>query len=116
MYPRTEYEMTDDDLANLMEACKPVPLMMIGGFAPSSPQENANRAWADLGKKMGFDSATVRPISGKGNRFFSAIPSETEAQRSERLAKEAEEIRLGKIARLSREIAERQAELDALKA
>ncbi len=68
-----EYEMTQDDLDTILEACKPVPYIIIGGRAPDTSQENANRAWANLGKKMGFDSMTVSP-STKGNRFFTAAP------------------------------------------
>lgn len=45
MYPRTNYEMTEADLEAIMSACKPVRYMVIGGHEPSSPQENANRAW-----------------------------------------------------------------------
>jgi len=46
----------------------------------SSPQENANAAWRELGKRMGFDYLTVEP-NGRGNRFFSAIPiAKTEGQ------------------------------------
>lgn len=114
MYPRTEYEMTEGDLKAILDACKPVPVMMIGGTTPSSTQENANRAWAGLGERMGFDSTTVQPIAGKGNRFFTAVPSETEVVRKERLAREAEEKRQREIARLSGEIAERQRQLTAL--
>jgi predicted TIM-barrel fold metal-dependent hydrolase len=69
---RKEFEMTEEDLNALLEACKPVPYMVIGGYVPRSPQENANDAWERLGKKMGFDHMTVRPISGKGDRFFTA--------------------------------------------
>lgn len=116
MYPRAEYEMTEADLETILNACKSVPLMMVGRYAPSSPQENANRAWAALGEKMGFDSMSVRPVDGKGNRFFTAIPSETEVQRAERVARQAEEKRLQEIDRLSSEIAERQIKLDALSA
>lgn len=114
MYPRTEYEMTEADLKELLEACKSQPVMMVGGYSPASPQENANRAWAGLGKKMGFDSTTVQPISGKGNRFFTAVPSETEEARTERMAREAEEARQKEIARLKSEITERQEKLGAL--
>lgn len=66
-----EYEMSQEDLDELLEACKPVPYMIIGGVAPMSPQERANAAWEKLGKKMGFRHMTVRPI-GKGDRFFMA--------------------------------------------
>ena len=116
MYPRTEYEMTQADLDTLLAACKSVPVMMVGGVAPSSPQDNANRAWAALGAKMGFDGATVNPSPNGGQRFFTAIPSETESARTERETREAEEKRQQDIARLSGEIAERQEQLDALEA
>ena len=66
-----EFEMTQEQLDTILEACKPVTCMKIGNYMPSSPQENANRAWEELGKEMGFISTTVEP-SSKGNRFFSA--------------------------------------------
>jgi len=88
MYPRTNYEMTDKQLDTLMQACKPVAYMMVGGSTPSSPQENANNAWANLGLEMGFDGSTVQPRQGFDPKHFSAIPSETEKQKEERIAKE----------------------------
>jgi len=115
MYPKVEYEMTEEDLKDLLAACKPVPCMMIGGITPASPQENANRAWRELGAKMGFDWQTVQPIPGKGTRFFTAVPLETIESRKERLEREAEEKRLARIADLSIEIGKLQAELDNLK-
>lgn len=116
MYPRTEYKMTEADLKELLEACKPVAYMVMGGRGPSSPQENANRAWASLGKKMGFDHMTVQPIHGKGTRFFTAVPSETPEARAEREAKQAEERRQQEIAGLEAEIAQRQEALAKLRA
>jgi hypothetical protein len=68
-----EYEMSQPQLDKLMNACKAVPYMVVGGIAPRSPQENANDAWAALGAEMGFDSTTVQPC-GKGDRFFTAPP------------------------------------------
>ena len=114
MYPRTEYEMSEEDLEAILNACKPTPVIMIGGFAPSTPQENANAAWARLGKKMGFDHMTVQPVHGKGQRFFSAVPSETPEAQKERLEREAEEKRQRRIAELNAEISERQEALKAL--
>lgn len=113
MNPRVEYEMTEDDLNAILDACKPVPCIMIGGCVPSSPQENANRAWANLGKKMGFDSMSVRP-SDKGQRFFTAVPSETYSQRMEREKRESDARRQSEISRLTDEIKERQQKLDDL--
>jgi hypothetical protein len=75
--------MTEDELKELLESCKPTSCIMVGAYAPSSPQERANRAWQRLGEKYGFDYMTVRPIQGKGTRFFSAVPSETPLQREE---------------------------------
>ena len=112
--PRVNYEMSKEDLETILNACSPVPCIMIGGYAPSSPQENANRAWAALGEKMGFDSMTVKPIPGKGERFFTAVPSETEAQKEDRLQREKEERRLSEIATLRTEIKERYKRLTEL--
>jgi len=116
MYPRIEYEMIEKDLEKILNACKPTPVLFgnnginLGG----SQQEKANRAWKTLGKKMGFDSMTVRPIQGKCNRFFTAVPLETEEQRKERETKEAEERRLKRISDLKIEIADREKELKDL--
>lgn len=73
-----EFEMTDDDMAALLDASKPTPAMWLSGGVPmyGTPQENANRAWGRLAKKMGFKQMTVRPVSGKGQKFFTAEPSE----------------------------------------
>lgn len=73
---RREYEMTEAQLAKLLEACKPVPYFAVGGSygTPAGPQENANRAWESLGEEMGFQHMTVEPVRGKGDRFFTAEP------------------------------------------
>ena len=104
MLPRTEYEMSEADLAELLAACKPVPMIMLQCGTPPSPQENANNAWARLGEKLGFDGMTVRPIQGKGQRFFTAVPTETMEARDEREAEEAQAQLLKQILReLARE-------------
>lgn len=117
MYPRTNYEMTKEDLEKILEACKPTRVMCLNGGTPlgGNQQENANSAWKALGEKLGFDYMTVRPIEGKGQRFFSAVPSETETQKEERMKKEGEEKRISEIAQLEKEIQERQIKLDNLK-
>lgn len=114
-YPRTSYEMSKDDLDAILDACKSTPVIMIGGTTSRSPQENANAAWERLGKKMGFDYTTVQPAQGKGDRFFTAIPSETDEARSERLAREAYETKLAEISRIEAEITNLGARLIALK-
>lgn len=74
--PRREFEMSQEQLDKILEACKPVPYIAIQCGTPPSPQENANYAWAKLGREMGFDAMTVKPSKG-GDRFFSAELSET---------------------------------------
>lgn len=99
MYPRTEYEMTEEDLSELLNSLKYLPRTSL----------------RKLGEKMGFDSATVKPIVGKGFRFFTAVPSETEAQREERLKMEADEKRLAEIDAVKAQIQELETKLEQLR-
>ena len=68
---RKNYEMTEEQLKELFEAARAVPLIALQCGMPASRQSNANDAWEKLGKEMGFDYMTVRP-TGQGDRFFSA--------------------------------------------
>lgn len=70
------FEMTQEQLDELLNACKSTPVMYLSGGKPmfNSPQENANYAWEKLGKELGFKHMTVKP-NGKGDRFFSAEPA-----------------------------------------
>lgn len=78
------FELNDEQYARLMEACKPVPYLVIGGVLPRSPRENAEAVWRALGEELGFKWETARPIPGKGDRFFSADPAEAaEGEREE---------------------------------
>ena len=70
---RKKYEMTDEQLSYLLEACKPVPYIAPQCGHIRTPQENANAAWKQLGEEMGFDYLTVRPILGKPQKFFTAV-------------------------------------------
>ena len=71
---RHAYTLTSEQYDTLLAACRPVPYMVMGGMAPSSPQENANRAWQQLGRDMGFDWTTVQ--SGQTPKQFSAVPTD----------------------------------------
>lgn len=115
MNPRVEYEMSEEDLKQLLDACKPTPVMFLSGGQPmgASSQENANRAWAELGKHMGFDSMSVRP-SDKGQRFFTAVPAETSEQRIGREKRELEAKRQEEIRILRETIEKSQQRLDEL--
>lgn len=118
MSTRTNYEMTQESLEKILDACRPTPVMYLSGGVPlgGSPQENANRAWAELGERMGFDWNTVRPIEGKSSRFFTAVPLETAEQHAERVAREREASRVARLTEVKAQIAVLEAELAALNA
>ena len=82
MNERKEFEISQEDLEKLLKASRPTPVMYISGGIPmaGTPQENANQAWATLGKRLGFDAMSVRPVSGKGNRFFTAMTTDDGVQ------------------------------------
>jgi hypothetical protein len=103
MYPRTNYEMTLEDLEKILDACKPVPMIMLQCGPGRNQQDRANDAWSQLGQRMGFDYMTVQPTD-KGDRFFTAVPSETEQHRNERLLREKEEAHRAKVAQIQGEI------------
>ena len=113
MYPRTEYEMSKEDLKQLLKACKSTPVISFDGknSMGGDPQSNANAAWQSLGTKMGFDYMTVKPILGKDNHFFTAVPSETLSQREERENKETEEKKTKRVKELKKEIEDREKEI-----
>lgn len=73
---RKDFVMTDEQLAELLKACQPVPYMVFGGMEPRTPQQNANDAWRSLGEELGFKWETVRPVPGKDERHFTAEPTE----------------------------------------
>ena len=71
---RKQFEMSEADLETLLNAGKPTPYMVFNGMTPRSPQENANAAWAELGRRMGFEPMSVRPVPGQSSRVFTAEP------------------------------------------
>lgn len=72
MGERRTYEMSEDQLATIIDASKPVPYVVMGGVEPASPQENANRAWKALAVEMGFKWDTVQPVPGAAQTVFTA--------------------------------------------
>jgi len=113
MYPRIEYEMTEEDLQGLLQPR--MPEILIGGHSTGSMQQDtANNAWKRLGDKMGFDWETVQPSRGKGQRFFTAIPSETPEAKEEREAKQAAEAKAHRITQIKNDIGNLQKTLAEL--
>ena len=74
MSEKRKFVMTDDQLAKILDACKPVAAIALQCGMPPSQHENANRAWQALGKEIGFDWKTVESIRGKPDTHFTAMP------------------------------------------
>lgn len=72
------FEMSQEQLDKILDACKPVPMIMLQTGTPLSPQEMANNAWAALGEEMGFDSETARPVEGQPTTVFEADATKEE--------------------------------------
>lgn len=75
---RKEYGLTEEQYLKLLAASKPTPVMFLPGGKSMFPstQENANAAWCELGEELGFDGMTVRPLSGKSGKSFTAETTE----------------------------------------
>lgn len=71
---RQEYLLTQEEVNELLEACKPVPMIALQCGNPVSAQERANAAWEALGKKRGFVGSSAEPVQGKSMLYVSAIP------------------------------------------
>ena len=76
---RKTYTMTEEQYQALIEACRPVPYLVMNGVPPPDPQDNANAAWAQLGRELGFKPFTVEP-AGRDPRSFTAEPVAVEEQ------------------------------------
>lgn len=75
---RVAYELTQEQLDKLLDACSPVPMVAIHCGEQKGPMENVRVAWMRLGKELGFDYMTAEP-TGQGDRFFTAIPLKEES-------------------------------------
>lgn len=72
---KQQFEMTEDELKELYDACKPTPVMYLSGGTPmfNTPQENANHAWKKLADKYGFIWDSVEGV-GSDQKQFLATP------------------------------------------
>ena len=70
------FEMSKEDLTRLLQARQTTP-------EKGNAIEKVNGFWQELGKKMGFDFTTARPVPGKSLKFFYAVPFQTERETRE---------------------------------
>lgn len=69
---KQQFEMSEEQHAQLLKASQPVPLIALQCGMPRSPRDNAMRFWQKLGKELGFEWDSARPAPGMPNRFFTA--------------------------------------------
>ncbi len=72
---RKNFIMTQEDYDGILKRinlARNTPLVCLQAGMPQSPQEAANSAWSDLGKRMGFDAMTVL-AAGDNPLQFSAV-------------------------------------------
>jgi len=69
---RQEFELSQQQLDRILGASKPVPYIAVQCGEPSSPQENANRAWQSVALELGFVWDSAEPVRSKGDRFITA--------------------------------------------
>lgn len=71
---RKEYELTKAEMDELLSYMKPTPMIALHCGPVLSTQEMVNMAWIKLGNERGFDGMTVKPVPGKSEFFFTAVP------------------------------------------
>ena len=69
---RKNFTMTQAQYDKIIEACRPVPMIMLQCGNPPSQQERANAAWEALGREMGFDGRSVAPADSDNRLKFTA--------------------------------------------
>ncbi len=73
---KKEYKLNDEQLKEMLEACKPVPVVKIAGqWLPDTQMDVVNNLWQKFGKKMKFDWKTAQGLPEKGQAYFKAIPN-----------------------------------------
>ena len=68
------YEMSEEDLKELKETCKPRLYPDVFVSFPFFTPKEAFLPWKKLGEELGFNYWTIRPTH-LGDRFFTAQPS-----------------------------------------
>jgi hypothetical protein len=74
---KQEFVMTEAELQAIYDISRnQTPVIFVGVWTGLDNQERANKIWQVLGEKYGFEWDTAEP-SGKGDRYFLAIPKPT---------------------------------------
>jgi hypothetical protein len=68
------YRLTDEELASLLDASKPVPYMVFGGIPPTSPREHAMRLWRHVADRVGCVVDSIADAGTGDMHDFKATP------------------------------------------
>ena len=68
------YKLTDEELAELMEASKPVPYMVFGGIEPRSPRDNVMDVWRKVAARVNCEVDSIENAGTGDNHDFTAKP------------------------------------------
>ena len=68
------YELTEEEFKELMNAAKPVPYMIVGGRAPSSPYEMSKAIWYRVAQRVNCDVETIEGVDRNKPLIFRAEP------------------------------------------
>lgn len=105
MTEKQRFEITEEELSELLKACRPTPVMYGPGGVSlfGTPQENANAVWRRLGAKYGFQWDSCTPAEAGNQRAFMAYPipvmtEKEKAHRAELAAKMEREAQAAEVA------------------
>lgn len=80
------YRLTHEELAEIIEASKPVPYMVIGGVEPQSPRDKVMAIWRRVAERVGCDVDSIDKGTTGDLHDFIARPIAVDAK--EQLAKD----------------------------
>jgi hypothetical protein len=68
------YQMTKEERLEIINALNRKPILGANGQPVLGPDYFMAKEWERLGKKYGFDHRSARPVPGKDDTFFAAVP------------------------------------------
>lgn len=70
---RKEFQLTREELAELLKASEPELALHLEYLCSSVNQRNIDEVWKKLARQYLFVWDSVRPVTGKGQDFFTAV-------------------------------------------
>ena len=73
---RSVYELSLEEIYDLLKAMHGLSLTESDSSPEQLAQNRCNKVWKKIAEDRGVDWKSIRPVSGKGLEFFSAINSD----------------------------------------